>query len=298
MTTDAEEMWSHPGLWFMHHCGTYKHFLPQNVVPTFLFWTYQTLIMTKCTVRRFYYHLPMKLWEGHVFSHVCLSAFLSTGGPHVTITHDALDLNIQGPTPSQLPLCGNPPALVPTPPGSGSWWPRPETCSNVFTWGTLAADTWWLATKACIVGERAIRILLECFLVAHNFWRSSNVIFRNMPQKTCKNILSGLDFTGIHKNLQVFQTVDQSGILLVLMYLIGIFKTGCDDETMNVFRKSTCDTNMRYTQYKLLKICNGNPCIAIIVKCETEGSLLTIVNKISVIAISLPMHSINTGCDI
>ena len=33
----------------------------------------------------------MKLWEGNVFSCVCLSA----GGPNVTITHDALDLTVQ-----------------------------------------------------------------------------------------------------------------------------------------------------------------------------------------------------------
>ena len=38
--------------------------------------------------------------EGNVFSSVCLSVILSTeeGGSHVTITHGALDLTIQGPT--------------------------------------------------------------------------------------------------------------------------------------------------------------------------------------------------------
>ena len=34
--------------------------------------------------------------EGNAFSHVCLSVILSGGCPHVTITHDALDLTIQG----------------------------------------------------------------------------------------------------------------------------------------------------------------------------------------------------------
>ena len=60
------------------------------------------------------------------FSHVCLSLPVEgTGGraSHVTITQDALDLTIQG-----LPSPG--------------------------------ADTWWLATEACMVGEQAVRILL------------------------------------------------------------------------------------------------------------------------------------------
>ena len=37
----------------------------------------------------------MELREGNVFSLVCL--FVHWGGSHVTINHDALDLNIQGP---------------------------------------------------------------------------------------------------------------------------------------------------------------------------------------------------------
>ena len=41
----------------------------------------------------------MKLWEGTVFTGVCLSAH---GGPHVTITHDALDLTVQPPPPSDI----------------------------------------------------------------------------------------------------------------------------------------------------------------------------------------------------
>ena len=42
-----------------------------------------------------YYCLPMKLQEGNIFTGVYLSFCLV--GFHVTITHDALDLTIQGP---------------------------------------------------------------------------------------------------------------------------------------------------------------------------------------------------------
>ena len=34
-----------------------------------------------------------------------------------------------------------------------------------------------------------------------------------------------------------------------------------------------------------------------VIRCENEGSLLTIVNKISVIALSLSMHNINIASD-
>ena len=43
------------------------------------------------------YRLPTKLWEGNVFTHVYLSVHR---GPHVTITHGALDLTVQDPHPS------------------------------------------------------------------------------------------------------------------------------------------------------------------------------------------------------
>ena len=44
-----------------------------------------------------FHHLPMKLWEGNVFTGVCHSA---QGESHVTITHVALDFTVQGPTPT------------------------------------------------------------------------------------------------------------------------------------------------------------------------------------------------------
>ena len=49
------------------------------------------------------YHLPTKLWECNVISRVCLSVILSTGGSHVTITHDVLDFTIQGSFPGPSP---------------------------------------------------------------------------------------------------------------------------------------------------------------------------------------------------
>ena len=47
------------------------------------------------------YRPPKKLQEGNVFSRVCPSVSLSTGGggSHVTIARDALDLIIQSPPP-------------------------------------------------------------------------------------------------------------------------------------------------------------------------------------------------------
>ena len=40
---------------------------------------------------------PKVLLESNVFSLVCLSVCLSTGGSHVTITYDTSDLTVQGP---------------------------------------------------------------------------------------------------------------------------------------------------------------------------------------------------------
>ena len=54
------------------------------------------------------------------------------------------------------------------PPVSDIWWLRLETCSNLFTWGTLPPPTcrclWWLL-KHYDQRKRAVRILLDCFLV-------------------------------------------------------------------------------------------------------------------------------------
>ena len=53
-----------------------------------------------------FYHPPTELREGNVFVHVYPSVSLSVhrgGGPCMTITHDALDLTVQGPYPCPPP---------------------------------------------------------------------------------------------------------------------------------------------------------------------------------------------------
>ena len=92
--------------------------------------------------------LLTKLPEDNVFSCVCV---FPQGGGHslyVTTTHDA-----STPRP-------NPPSS-----GSGTWWPRLEACSSLFTTGPLlvlaSGGGHWNRYK------RAVRILLECFLLVH-----------------------------------------------------------------------------------------------------------------------------------
>ena len=67
----------------------------------------------------------------------------------MTITHDAVDLTVQGPALCKGPLCTR---------------PRLETCSLEDPTPT-SADIWWLAIEARMVGEWVVCILLECFLV-------------------------------------------------------------------------------------------------------------------------------------
>ena len=51
-----------------------------------------------CFFNSISYFLPTKLSEGNAFSRVCVS-FCLQGWSHVTITHNTLDLNVQGPPP-------------------------------------------------------------------------------------------------------------------------------------------------------------------------------------------------------
>ena len=66
-----------------------------------------------------------------MFSQVCVCLSTGGGGPHVTITHDALALTVQGPSwPWTPPDMGH---GTPGPaPASDIWWPSLETCSNLF----------------------------------------------------------------------------------------------------------------------------------------------------------------------
>ena len=49
-----------------------------------------------------------------IFSHLCRSVCLSTGGggPHVTITHDAWGLTLQDPSPDPSPITKHQPVLT------------------------------------------------------------------------------------------------------------------------------------------------------------------------------------------
>ena len=71
----------------------------------------------------------MKLGEGNVFTHVCLSVHRGKG-LHLTIAHDALDFTLQAPTSDMGPQS--------QPPTSDTLWPSLETCSNLFTQGCPA----------------------------------------------------------------------------------------------------------------------------------------------------------------
>ena len=74
----------------------------------------------------YFYRPPTKLQEGYVFSHVCLFTGV---GPHVTITHDALDLTVQAyPLPAHPRTSDMESCLVPAPPGHrtlDSYGPNP-----------------------------------------------------------------------------------------------------------------------------------------------------------------------------
>ena len=79
-----------------------------------------------CRARLLHYRPPTKLWEGNVFT--CLSF---CWGPHVTITHDALDFTVQAPgTAFLLVICG------------GNHWRPVQTCSCE-TPSPLRSDIWW-----------------------------------------------------------------------------------------------------------------------------------------------------------
>ena len=77
---------------------------------------------------------------------VCQSVCVQ-GGVSCDHCYDALDLTIQ--------------SLA-----SDIWWARPQTCSNLFTWGQSSPHWCWhlVAFEAHMVIGWAVRILLECFL--------------------------------------------------------------------------------------------------------------------------------------
>ena len=67
-----------------------------------------------------------------IFSVVSVGLFTGGEGPHVAITHDKLDLTVQGPPNMELHYTGNPWTWTllyvdPRPLASDIWWPRLET---------------------------------------------------------------------------------------------------------------------------------------------------------------------------
>ena len=102
-----------------------------------------------------FFRPPTKLWEGNIFIRVCMS--FSPRGPLHTAPARSLS-TIKGPL-----------ALIPA---SHTWWSRPEICSNFYTLRPpipLPLWYWHLVAEARTVGEQAVCILLECFLVS-NMW--------------------------------------------------------------------------------------------------------------------------------
>ena len=97
---------------------------------------------------------------GNVFDRVCLSA---GGFPHVTVSRDALELTIQGPSAPTLPLDMGPHCIGTPPPP----WHLVAKTGDLFKSDHLRTPRYWhlVATKACTVGKHVVCIILGCFLV-------------------------------------------------------------------------------------------------------------------------------------
>ena len=96
-----------------------------------------------------YYRPPMKLREGNVLSRVSLSVH---GGPHVTLTHDALNLTIQGPS-----------WHCPPPPG------HDQTCS---TWNHCAGTLqyWYLKVETLHLFKLVHLMPVTLVLPSCDYW--------------------------------------------------------------------------------------------------------------------------------
>ena len=111
--------------------------------------------------------------EGNVFSCVYLSFSLLTGGPHVTITHDALDLIVWAIYPTS-PLDIRPRTPLPTLPflltSDGHHWRPVQICSLQHPpWVTSVGGHWSTYSFVC---KRAVRTLLEWFLDCFSFHKT------------------------------------------------------------------------------------------------------------------------------
>ena len=98
----------------------------------------------------------MKLWEGNVFSRVCVHR----GIPMWPLPMMYLTLLYRAASPQPCPMDIK--NGWPWPPTSYIWRPSLETCSNLFTWGPpspTSTDNWWPPKHV------RLAFLLECFLV-------------------------------------------------------------------------------------------------------------------------------------
>ena len=100
--------------------------------------------------------------EGSVFSHVCPSFSHSVQGSHVTITHDASDITMQG-TPNSSPppdMASQTPLLLTS--GGQDWRPvQTYSLEDIPSW-LPSSGNWNNRYGQC---KRTVSILLECFLV-------------------------------------------------------------------------------------------------------------------------------------
>ena len=119
--------------------------------------SYWTIIVVTCSI--------YKLWELSVFSRVCVSFCSWEGAPHVTITHDALDITVQGPELSSL-----------------------ETWTNLFIWKPTPplprSDIWWWLLKHMRLAQEdsmystGMLSWSVMFLMSHTFFHSSIVLVK------------------------------------------------------------------------------------------------------------------------
>ena len=99
----------------------------------------------------------MQLWERNVFKDVCQSVQVV---PHVTLTHDALDLTVQHPPPLPGPL-----------PRHLTVDPHPQTLDLGSHLPLTYCGQQWRPVQTCsrpTVCKRPVRIQLKCFLLFFN----------------------------------------------------------------------------------------------------------------------------------
>ena len=135
--------------------------------------------------RSFFYHPPTNLHAGNVFSHVCLSFCLQGRGPMWSLrmihwTSLYRDPPVQGPLASYI------------------WWPRLETCSNLFTWGppplVLTFGRYWQVDskhrKECLLSYKYF-----CHWILWKHFKKSRIVYY-VFYLMCRGQSCGVDSDG------------------------------------------------------------------------------------------------------